>query len=61
LSDPPPPYCCSPEVLEGEQLTQKSDMWVLGVLLYQAVSSMKHPFCQKTQWKMIDAIQNEEP
>ena len=29
---------CAPEVLRGEPMTEKSDMWALGVLLYQALS-----------------------
>jgi serine/threonine protein kinase len=41
------PAYCSPEVIEDKEdkpLTAKADMWALGILLYQALSSMKHPF-----------------
>jgi serine/threonine protein kinase len=34
-------------------------MWALGVLLYQALSLLKHPFERMTQWKMINAILTE--
>ena len=44
LTDRLLPAYCSPEVFEEEVFTQKSDMWALGVMLYQAFSEGKHPF-----------------
>jgi serine/threonine protein kinase len=35
-------------------------MWALGVLLYQALSSMKHPFERLTQWQLINSISSEK-
>ena len=38
----------------------KSDMWALGVILYQLISS-KHPFGQEHESKRIKAILTKEP
>ncbi len=36
-------------------------MWALGIILYQLVNSMKHPFESLNSFAMIDAIKNNEP
>ena len=54
------PAYCSPEVIEGELLTAKSDMWGLGILLFQAISSMKHPFEGESQWDLINKILTQD-
>ncbi len=36
-------------------------MWALGIILYQLVSQLSHPFESLNQFAMIDAIKNNEP
>ncbi len=36
-------------------------MWALGIILYQLIASMKHPFECSNAFSMIDAIKNNEP
>ena len=50
----------APEIYLDQTPTLKSDMWALGVILYQLISS-KHPFGQEREFKMIKAIQSKEP
>ena len=38
------PAYSAPEVIDEEPSTPKVDMWSLGIILYQLVSSLKHPF-----------------
>ncbi len=36
-------------------------MWALGILLYQLVNSMKHPFESENVFAMIDKIKEKKP
>jgi serine/threonine protein kinase len=55
------PAYIAPEVIKNEQPTSKVDMWALGIILYQLVESMKHPFECFNAYAMIDAIKNNDP
>ncbi len=41
--------------------TQKIDMWALGVILYQFVSYMKHPFNNSNEHALRNSILNDAP
>ena len=45
----------APEVLRGEQATARSDIWAVGVLLYEMASG-KPPFTGTTQTDVVSAI-----
>jgi serine/threonine-protein kinase len=50
----------SPEVLRGEPGDHRSDLWALGVMLYEA-SSGRVPFHGRTTFELSSAILNEPP
>ena len=50
----------APEVLRGEPASASSDIWSLGVLLYE-IASGNQPFNGLTQADVINAIQKETP
>ena len=53
------PYM-APEVLRGEPLDYRSDLWALGVVLYEALSG-KLPFTGKTNFELSSAILHDIP
>ncbi len=55
------PAYIAPEVMCGELTTSKVDMWALGIILYQLVSQMKHPFEQENYFAMMIAIKEKDP
>jgi serine/threonine protein kinase len=38
------PAYIAPEVINNEPPTKKVDMWALGIILYQLVANLNHPF-----------------
>ena len=53
-------YYISPEVIKGEKVTSKVDIWALGILFYQ-LATTKHPFERATNFDMKQAIKESEP
>ena len=53
------PYM-APEVLRGEGADYRSDLWALGVVLYEAASGKK-PFAGRTIFELSTAILSEQP
>jgi serine/threonine protein kinase len=55
------PAYASPEImLDNNATSTKVDMWALGIILYQLVSSNKHPFENENHYVMIENIKNKE-
>jgi serine/threonine protein kinase/Flp pilus assembly protein TadD len=50
----------APEQLRGQPATVRSDIWALGVLLYEMATGMR-PFQGNTGYELISAILNEKP
>ena len=50
----------SPEQLRGEKLDYQSDIFTIGIILYELVSG-KNPFTRKSQAETIASILNENP
>jgi tetratricopeptide (TPR) repeat protein/predicted Ser/Thr protein kinase len=48
----------SPEVLQGEPADERSDIWALGVLVYEAATGAR-PFRGRTAFELTSAIQRE--
>jgi serine/threonine protein kinase len=53
------PYM-APEVLRGEGADYRSDLWALGVVLYEAASG-KMPFAGRTIFELSTSILSEQP
>jgi len=49
------PYYLSPELCEDKPYNEKSDVWALGVILYE-LCTFKHPFNAKSQAALIKKI-----
>jgi len=54
------PYYMSPEQISGLPLDHRSDLFSLGVILYEALTG-KHPFSRDSFAQITDAIVNEDP
>jgi tetratricopeptide (TPR) repeat protein len=54
------PQYLSPEVLQGKPADARSDLWALGVVLYEMVSG-RPPFHGKTMFEVTSAILCEDP
>jgi serine/threonine-protein kinase len=50
----------APEVLRGQPADARSDLWALGVTLYEILCG-KLPFVGQTPFAVVSAIQHEEP
>jgi eukaryotic-like serine/threonine-protein kinase len=50
----------APEVLRGQPANARSDLWALGVTLYELFCG-KLPFVGQTPFALVSAIQHEEP
>ena len=61
MGDQTSPAYIAPEVISNKQPTPKVDMWALGIILYQLVASLNHPFECEDTFTMIDSITNNEP
>jgi serine/threonine protein kinase/Tfp pilus assembly protein PilF len=53
------PYM-APEVLRGEEADPRTDLWALGIVLYQLASG-DHPFRRRTGFEVTSAILREPP
>jgi hypothetical protein len=47
--------CLTPEQARGEEVSQRSDLFAVGVLLYEMITG-RHPFRQNSQARTIEAI-----
>ena len=54
------PAYLAPEQLQGKPADERSDIWALGVVLYEMASGA-HPFHGKTVFELVSAILNEAP
>jgi len=54
------PYYMAPEQFSGEDIDQRTDLYGLGVLLYEMVSGTV-PFTGKNQWEILRLHQSAEP
>jgi serine/threonine protein kinase len=54
------PLYIAPELIRGEQPTHKSDMFSLGVMLYELLTG-RQPFAADTEFAVLYKIGNEEP
>ena len=55
------PAYIAPEMISNKIATTQVDMWALGIILYQLVSSYNHPFQGENFFSMIDQIKYNEP
>lgn len=49
------PYYLSPEVCKGDEYNMKTDIWSLGIVLYE-MCALKHPFIGRTTREVMDQI-----
>jgi serine/threonine protein kinase len=54
------PLYFSPEICKGEKYSYKTDMWMLGCLLYE-LCTLRRPFISESINALIDKIINSEP
>ena len=54
------PACIAPEVIKSMEQTNKVDIWALGIILYELVTS-QNPFLRKDKFAMLKAIENDSP
>ena len=50
------PFCFSPELCEGKQYDKKTDIWALGVILYELLSGGTKPFQGTNLMALVNAI-----
>ncbi|KEG06376.1 putative protein kinase [Trypanosoma grayi] len=55
------PCYFSPELCQGKPYNNKSDVWALGVLLYELCTTGRLPFEAATMNRLMDEICNKEP
>jgi serine/threonine protein kinase len=51
----------APELLNQSKSTKKIDIWALGIMLYQMVNDLQHPFESCDKFEMLDQIFNKGP
>ena len=54
------PAYVAPEVIKGEASSTKADIWALGIIFYQLISGLKHPFQSKDVFAMNIAISENQ-
>lgn len=54
------PYYLSPELWKKCKCTKKSDIWALGVILYE-LCCLKYPFPAKEQDELMNKVLNDKP
>jgi serine/threonine-protein kinase len=55
------PQYMAPEVLNGDPATRRSDIFALGVVLYEMLSSGRHPFAGPTPTAVIGQVLHQPP
>eukprot|EP00754_Rhynchopus_humris_P043055 Rhum_TRINITY_DN2949_c0_g1::Rhum_TRINITY_DN2949_c0_g1_i1::g.9026::m.9026/K08857/NEK1_4_5; NIMA (never in mitosis gene a)-related kinase 1/4/5 len=50
------PFCFSPELCEGKQYDKKTDIWALGIILYELLSGGTKPFQGTNLMALVNAI-----
>lgn len=55
------PDYIAPEIVCELADTPKVDIWAAGIILYQLVSSLTHPFTGKTPFGLMNSIKEKEP
>lgn len=55
------PDYIAPEIVCELDDTPKVDIWAAGIILYQLVSSLTHPFTGKTPFGLMNSIREKEP
>lgn len=51
------PLYMAPEIIKGEMYTNKSDLWSLGIILYQLLFN-RYPYYADTPYTLIERIEN---
>jgi serine/threonine protein kinase len=55
------PAYIAPEVVNNKISSPKVDMWALGIILHQLLSSLNHPFESENAFAMMMAIKEKDP
>ncbi|GAB5362153.1 hypothetical protein AAMO2058_000773800 [Amorphochlora amoebiformis] len=54
------PYYLSPEICKNKPYNAKSDMWAVGVVMYE-LTSLRHPFTANSMEALVNRICNRNP
>lgn len=54
------PYYLAPELWKGGKCSKKSDIWALGVILYE-MCCFNYPFPANTEEELVPKVLNDKP